>query len=308
MIRIGLIGLGRWGLKVANTLRELDKTGCVKFSAVCSSQADALSALPSGGKSFSDSAQMMSSGLIDAVIIATPPATHGPLLKLALERRMPAIVEKPLALSLSETESLKRAADAAQTPVLVDYIHLHHPAFLALVSAIESAGSPIVSMASQGGGPGPVRDYSALWDYGPHDLSMQLFLAKAEKPTIVRAEGSAQNFSAELSFASGIRGRFACSSAWPEKKRKLEVRTKAEIFLLDSGLEPSLSRASISNPEQKTPIAFQTETPLSSVIRRFAKGIESKTFGLEWNLEMSVILTDALEKTDALLRKNEKPS
>lgn len=306
MIRFGLIGLGRWGRNFAKTLKELDELSFLKFSAICSSQPDALSVLPPGGQHFKDAAAMISSGAIDAIIIATPPKTHGPLLRLALERQMPAIVEKPLALSLSETESLKQAIETSHTSVLVDYIHLHHPAFLALVSAI--ANDKIVSISSLGGGPGPIRpDYSALWDYGPHDLSMQIFLAKGETPNVICTEGSVQNFSAEISFpSSGIQGFFSCSNEWQAKRRIIEVQNKTEIFRLEDGVRPMLTRAPISNPEAKTAIAFQTESPLASLIRRFVNGIESKRFGLEWKPELSVTLANTLEKIEFLLRKNDR--
>ncbi|SHN47996.1 Gfo/Idh/MocA family protein [Cryptosporangium aurantiacum] len=55
----------------------------------------------------------------DLVVIATPNGTHVPLAKAAVEARLPAVVDKPLASSAGEAKALVRQAEAARVPLTV---------------------------------------------------------------------------------------------------------------------------------------------------------------------------------------------
>ena len=55
----------------------------------------------------------------DIVVVATPPATHFPLARMALESGRNVLCEKPLALTLAEAEGLLAIARAAAAPGLL---------------------------------------------------------------------------------------------------------------------------------------------------------------------------------------------
>ncbi|MBI3428799.1 MAG: Gfo/Idh/MocA family oxidoreductase [Actinobacteria bacterium] len=69
------------------------------------SQATAL-ALAAGAKLFSDHRALLESGLVDAVVIATPNDTHAAVLKDALATDIAVFVEKPLATTIQDCKNI----------------------------------------------------------------------------------------------------------------------------------------------------------------------------------------------------------
>jgi predicted dehydrogenase len=148
MISIGLIGAtGKWGKVYAKTIKNHFPN--VKL-------------IPAGRDSWKNLS-------VDGVIISTPPSSHIEIAKRFLDKRIPVLIEKPLALSLKEAEELI----PYDAPILVNHIHLFSKAYQKMKKEI----GQIDLIASFGCGPGPVRDYSSLIDYGCHDISMILDLA-----------------------------------------------------------------------------------------------------------------------------------
>jgi len=108
---------------------------------------------------------------LEGVIIATPPAYHGDILRFFVEAGIPAMVEKPLCLDLSEAFELCELVEKKSVPVLVDHTQLFHPAFDFLKKRAKELGN-INFISSEGMAFGPFRrDVSVLWDWTPHDIS-----------------------------------------------------------------------------------------------------------------------------------------
>src|SRR5690606_25051016 len=138
---------------------------------------------------------------VDAVVIATHPAAHVPLTLEALDAGLPVMLEKPAALDMIGAERIRRAAVDADVPILVAHQHLFAGAFEALRHRF--VGMPALNIAAEAGGPGPVRDYSALWDYGPHDVAMVLALCHGRPSSIGCGRvphGTGDMFSIAMSF------------------------------------------------------------------------------------------------------------
>ena len=101
-LRIGIIGMGNIGRFHAGCLRE-GKVARAKLTAVCSQNP----ASPDEFKPvavFEDSGKMMSSGLVDAVLIATPHGEHPISGRAAFEAGLHVLVEKPIAAHKAEAE------------------------------------------------------------------------------------------------------------------------------------------------------------------------------------------------------------
>lgn len=61
---------------------------------------------PSKGQRYTDAAAMLDREKPDVLDIVTDPRSHGPLIRLAAERRVPVICQKPMAPALQECEEL----------------------------------------------------------------------------------------------------------------------------------------------------------------------------------------------------------
>jgi predicted dehydrogenase len=111
---------------------------------------------------------------VDAVIIATPAATHADLACRALAAGKHVLVEKPLALSLADATRVVAAARQARRVLLVGHLMVFHPALAHLKQLLASGAlGDLYYLHSRRVNLGRVRhDENALWSFAPHDLSM----------------------------------------------------------------------------------------------------------------------------------------
>src|SRR4051794_18112932 len=109
-VRLGLIGLGNIGQHHAAYLLA-GKVNRAELTAVSDAVPAKLNAFP-GLKTFSDAEQLLSSGFVDAVIIATPHFQHTTLGVAALERGLHVMVEKPISAHKADAEKLIAAHQA----------------------------------------------------------------------------------------------------------------------------------------------------------------------------------------------------
>lgn len=108
-VRIGVVGLGYMGAQHARTLAE-GKVSRAELVALTSSDPAKLAQFP-GVRGFSTCQEMVDSGQIDAMVIATPHMSHVDLGVCALHAGLHVMVEKPLASSMREAQRLLLARE-----------------------------------------------------------------------------------------------------------------------------------------------------------------------------------------------------
>ncbi|MCK4249058.1 MAG: Gfo/Idh/MocA family oxidoreductase, partial [Candidatus Omnitrophica bacterium] len=91
-IRIGLIGLGSMGQVHLKSMADIEG---LEVTAVCDANPKTIESFK--GAKFTDSSELINSGKIDAVIIATPHYFHTPVSIEALQKGLHVLVEKPIA-------------------------------------------------------------------------------------------------------------------------------------------------------------------------------------------------------------------
>lgn len=169
-LRLGIVGLGRWGSVI---LRNLAALPGLSAAAVATSKPGI--DLPAGCVLRAQWRDLLDLDL-DGLIIASPPASHAAIAAAAIAAGLPLFIEKPLTLERREAHALADAADAADALVMVDHIHLFSPAFRRLKLLVGTLG-PIRRIEGRAGSHGPYRaDADVLWDWGPHDAAMVLDL------------------------------------------------------------------------------------------------------------------------------------
>lgn len=260
MIRLGLIGRGAWGKNYIAAVRDSGNAELVWIAG-----RDWMSH-PVGG-------------VVDGVIIATPPNPRALIMRYMNAQLMPMMVEKPLCLSLKDVELV-----ASKPPFLVDYVHLFSPAYERLRMMVrERPGRlEVTSVVSHT----TLRDYSVLWDHAPHDLAMCLGLGLevAEARLI-------QSF---LVGNSGFDVDFKDSSTL---KLAIGTNTKARRFQVTSGewraVYDGVAQTLDVNGER---VVDPTEEPLTLAVRAFAKAIEDGgTDDWRFGIESSMVITKVLE-------------
>src|SRR5688500_2827401 len=109
-IRVGVIGAGVMGTDHARIIAG-DVPGAV-LQAVCDAdvaRAKAVAEETGAAEILTDPLAIISSSKIDAVLIASPDATHGPLTIACMEAGKPVLCEKPLAPTEAECLKVIRA-------------------------------------------------------------------------------------------------------------------------------------------------------------------------------------------------------
>ena len=193
MVRIGIVGLGYWG---PNLVRNFTNVPDAEVTIVCDRDLKRLEHIIDQFpklKAVTHAEEVLSSNLVDAVVIATPTSTHYDFAKKAIEKGLHTFVEKPLALTTSHCEELVALAEEKNVVLFVGHVFLYSSAVFKLKDLIESEElGNLCYISSTRLNLGPIRyDVNALWDLATHDVSIILYLMNAS-PLTVNCQGLAR--------------------------------------------------------------------------------------------------------------------
>ena len=132
-VRVGIIGLGNIGQQHAKLLSGGAIEGAA-LNAVCGRGGDL--GAPFGVLCFPDHQALIHSGLVDAVLIATPTQSHPEIGRAALKEGLHVLMEKPLAMSIGEAQGLVSAAPE-QSRFAVMLNQRFHPAYARIKTLLD---------------------------------------------------------------------------------------------------------------------------------------------------------------------------
>jgi phthalate 4,5-cis-dihydrodiol dehydrogenase len=230
-IRIGLVGLGMAGSAMISSI-VADKRYVIAAAADRHAPHRARFAQDFGVPVFDDAEALMRSEAVDAVYIATPHELHCRHALAAAENGKHAIIEKPMALSLSDCDAMIAAAREAGVIQIVGHTHGFDPAVKAMRREIAGGALGALMMlqlfnytdflyrprrpeeldAAKGGG--------VVYNQLPHQIDIARYLAASPVVT-VRAAAFAPDprrpvdtsVMAFLGFASGAGASITYSGA-----------------------------------------------------------------------------------------------
>lgn len=193
MIKIAQIGVGYWG---PNLLRNLVSNGNCEVPIVAElsrERQNYVKGLYPAIRLTEDPRDIFLNPDIDAIVIATPVATHYDLAMQALEAGKHILVEKPLARSIEEVEHIERLAAGKSLVAMVGHTFLFNSAVRYVKDLIDSGHmGDIRYIYSQRLNLGRIRDdVDALWNFAPHDISIIQYWLNDPQPTSVVRRGVA---------------------------------------------------------------------------------------------------------------------
>ncbi|HET7502933.1 MAG TPA: Gfo/Idh/MocA family oxidoreductase [Kofleriaceae bacterium] len=240
-VRVGVLGAGSWGINHVRVLAAEPRCRVIAVAEPDHAKRARIAELAPGARWTESAEAVLAAPDIDAVVIAAPAATHTQLAIAAFEAGKHVLVEKPLATRLADARRTLAAAARAGTVGMVGHLMVYHPAVRRIRELLGSGdlGRPFYVHAMRVN-LGRIRsDETALWCFGPHDLSM-LDHILGEHPVTASACGTAvlqpgieDVVFVTLRYGSGILANLHLSWLSPRKERRFTLVCSQKMVELD---------------------------------------------------------------------------
>jgi len=284
--RVACVGGGYWG---PNLIRNVHTQGALAL--LCDRQPETLAALEAhhpGIPATHDYEEVLASD-VDAVLLATPAATHHALTRRALEAGKHVFVEKPLALTAAEARDLAETADRLGRVLMVGHILEYHPAFERLVELVrEGAIGEVRHLRSSRLSLGKLRhEENVMWSFAPHDLSLLHRVLSDSIPERIRAFGTTvlqpgipDTVHLDLAYTGGVTAHVHVSWLEPIKLHQLVVmgtegmlvfedsRPTDKLRMFDRGFRQESGSWVVRSGEERT-LPFEAGEPMAREIAHF---------------------------------------
>lgn len=230
----------------------------------------------------------------DALIVASPTEAHHPQVALALDRRLPCLVEKPVAATLAEASDLAARNRVAGVPVLVDHTLVFSASFLRLLALVKSGKVGVVrsvrleAQVQRGEGwgerPGPYWTREFLVNLALHRVALVNRLFEREPVAVhlrrVDVTPGAEVVEADLAYAGQGSQRLRLAVGTAPTRLDVEVVTDRGRFDWVAGSPGESLRFT---PPEGTPrdVPFGPGEPLDRLLDAFADFLDRGLAPLE---------------------------
>ncbi len=283
-INICVVGAGRWGINHIKTLQEKGALGGVvdfdleKIKKIKDNYSKIM---------IFDNLDSALKENFDGFVVATPPNTHFEIAKSILYNKKPVLVEKPLTLSLEESEDLESICNKLNGKLIVGHLLLFHPAIKKMKNMIDDGLiGDIQYIYSNRLNLGVVRkEENVFWSFAPHDISLFQFFNDSF-PKIVNSEGGAflqknihDTTITYLKYPNKVQGHIYVSWLHPFKEHRLviigskgslhfEDYPQKKLFLYEKNKDFKSDKLLLKNKPSK-PIEFDMTEPLNNELEYF---------------------------------------
>ena len=313
-VRIGIVGMGNMGKYHADYLIK-GKVAHAELSAVCSTSPEKLSAYKDPVAVFGNGEEMIRSGSIDAVLVATPHYQHTSLGICAIENGIHLMVEKPISAHKADAERLIEVSTQHPDIVFGGMFQLRtEPRYLKLkkliadgdlgdivrinwiitdwfrTEAYYASGGWRATWKGEGGG--------VLLNQCLHQLDALQWLVGM--PSKVRSFAQCgrfhdieveDNVTAYLEYPNGATGVFVSSTGEAPGSNRFEIAgTRGKVVLENDQIKFTRNESCMLEHSKNSPIGFSkpevwevdipfgnAELPHAILMRNFVEAIRNKT-------------------------------
>jgi len=247
---IAQIGVGYWG---PNLLRNMSANKNCEVKIVVDLSADRRNFVKSLYPAIETSdriSDVIEDENIDAVVIATPVASHFDLAMKCLEAGKHILVEKPMATTVKEVRQIGELAEGKGLVAMVGHTFLFNAAVRYVKTLIEIGElGDIRYIYSQRVNLGRIRnDVDALWNLAPHDISIiQYWLNDPEPLSISRfgqsyvQKGIDDVVFLNVAYPGGAMASIHVSWLDPHKIRRMTVVGSKKMVVYDDIAENKIA-------------------------------------------------------------------
>lgn len=232
-VKIGVVGTGYLGKLHTKLIRDVKNANLVGVYDKDFSAAE-LVASEFKTKAFSDLDELLNS--IDAVIIVASTKAHYELVKIALERNVHVLVEKPITSEIWEAEEIVKLAEEKNLKLQVGHIERFNGA---LVSLEKYNMDPMFIQTDRLAQFNPRgTDVAVVLDLMIHDIDIILSLVKSEVKHISASgvnvvSDSLDIANARIEFENGAVANVTASRISQKKMRKMRIFQRDAYIAID---------------------------------------------------------------------------
>jgi len=279
-VRAAVVGTGEFGRNHARVYRELEGAELIGVYDQDRQRAEAIAA-QFETKALHSLAEVCEHA--EAVSVAVPTVAHAEVGCQLLESGLDVLVEKPIAVDLSEADSLLEAARRHKRILQVGHVERFNPA----VAAIEQLlNRPLFFEVHRLGVFTPRSlDVEVIYDVMIHDLDILLALVK-EPVTELKAVGipvltdKVDIAHARLEFEGGAVANVTASRVSTERVRKMRFFQQHEYISLDYARRDAL-RVGVKRPGPQPEFSFEKlpapdVEPLHAELEAFLEAVRTR--------------------------------
>ena len=192
MVRIGIIGFGYWGPQLTRNFSSHKQARVVAVSDLSAERLAEARAQYPNLETTTQAEDLLRDPRLDAIVIATPVATHFDLARRALQGGKHVWIEKPMTANVEQAALLVEEARRAARVLFVDHTYIYTGA-VAKIHELLTQGKlgELYYYHSDRVNLGLFHhDVNVIWDLAVHDLAIIDYLFP-DKPVAVSATGMA---------------------------------------------------------------------------------------------------------------------
>ncbi len=316
-VGVALVGAGPWGVTLGRVAARLPNVDLRWICELDSARLASAAAIAPRARLTDALDQALDDPAVDAVLVAVDSPRHHEVGRHVLEANRHALIEKPMAMTVSHAAELSALAESRDRILSVGHLLLHHPAVLRarqLVDAgelgrtlwLESTRLATGAARSPGG---------AWWTLAPHDVSLALYFFDA-LPERVTAVGHTEPGQPEetvawatLHFADGRLAHLHVGRHAPAKQRAFTITgTKRSVVVdelrADRPVVLSAARGQVEAPGQALEIG--SSDALQAQCAQFMSAVARHDVSCS-NREHALDVVKVLEAGAASIRRGGAP-
>lgn len=228
--RVAVIGAGNMGRNHIRVLSEIDEVELVAFS---DQNPDSQQVADQFGvRRYEDFEEMIKDEGVEAVTVAAPTPYHLRMAEIAVKNGAHVLIEKPIAATVEEADTLIDLSASADVTVSIGHIERFNPVIRAIKGLIEegAVGDNVLTIdcVRIGGFPAAEPATDVITDLAIHDIDIMRFLT-GKKFSVLGAHGSRTIHSREVDSAqillgaNGVGGTSKANWITPSKIRTISV-------------------------------------------------------------------------------------
>src|SRR5882762_8577622 len=279
-IRVGVVGAGEFGRNHARVYREMDGVKLVGVLDLNAARGEAI-AEEFGIRAFKGIEELQ--GAVDAASVTVPTVAHAEVGCRLMAMGIDVLVEKPMAASLAEADTLLETARRHQRILQVGHVERFNPAVIAVEPILNR---PLFFEVHRLGVFTPRSlDVEVIYDLMIHDLD--ILLALVNEPVVeVKAVGipvlteKVDIAHARLEFSGGAVANITASRVSTERVRKMRFFQQHEYISLDYARRDAL-RIGVKKAGPQPEFGFEklnapAVEPLHAELQAFVDAVRSR--------------------------------